>query len=152
MTIISTPHANVITGGVLNRLASDAKNRHAQGGYDDTHTWYDIESKFLSLQEALGIVQVPDTTVAQYPLYIEIDSVDDLVPAELFGSTTEDEDGVTTNHTWATWMRPNHNATERDGRLFIHASANTNNHPELTTLLPVASSLLQVQDLPPLPE
>jgi hypothetical protein len=153
MTTISTPHANVITGGVLNHLALDAKARHATGGYDNTHTWYDIESKFLPLSDALGIIQVPDTTITQYPLYIEIGSVDDQVPADLFGATTTDaETGETTSNTWATWMLPNHHATELDGRLFIHASAHTSSHPELSELLPVKSSLLQVADLPSNPE
>lgn len=149
MTIISTPHENVVTGGVLNHLALDAKARHAQGGYNATHTWYNIEDRFLDLQESLQIVQVPDTTIEQLPLYIEIASVDDTVPAELFGSTFEDEEGETHAHTWATWKRSNHHATERDGRLFLHASAHTNNHPELSTLLPVAGSLIKAQDIPP---
>jgi hypothetical protein len=148
MTTITTPTAMVKQGGPLRELALDAKASHAQGGYTATHTSYNVESQFIELTQALQIVQVPDTTITNFPLLIEIASPDELVPADLFGSSVVDEDGEEDFLTWAEWMRSNYTVIERDGRQFINASANTGNNPELTTLEPVYISLVKPSDLP----
>jgi hypothetical protein len=149
MTTITTPTDMVKQGGLLRELALDAKVSHASGHYTATHTAYHVEAQFIELAQAIQIVQVPDTTITNLPLLIEIGDETDLVPTDLFGAfhvPEGEEDPV--QITWAEWMRSNYTVIERGGKQYINASAHTGNNPELTTLEPVYASLIKPSDLP----
>jgi hypothetical protein len=158
MITISTLHAHVIPGGKLYDLASTAVHLGGDPVADATHAHYGIKPEFipsfLTLPKALGILALAEgTTIHNYPVYIELDSVDDLVPEDLFGATYIDKDEETgeeelVHRRWSAWMLPNHHATELDGKLYIHSSAHNSKCPELSTLLPVASQLILASDLP----
>jgi hypothetical protein len=144
MITILTPQANVKGDGPLRVLALDAKAMHATGSYTATHVSYDIEPQFIAVSEALGIIQVPGTTIEQMPLFIKVDSPDELVPADLFGASNEDGDAVT----WAEWCMTNKPVIERAGQFFVRTSSHTNNWPELTTLEPVYAYLVKSDEIP----
>jgi hypothetical protein len=148
MTTITIPTTLLDTEAPLQQLAVSAVIKGAKPYYNATQTFYPIEVDFLSLEQAKALTGYTGVLIAHYPLMIEIGSVDDLVPAGLFGSIVTDEGGEETNITWAEWMLPNYTVTERDGRKFINASAHTSNNPELTTLSPVYTSLIKPSDLP----
>ncbi len=79
---------------------------------------------------------------------IEINDPTDDVTAGMPNATSTDEDDVTTNNTWATWILSNHNIMERDSRYFVGTNANSGNELELSLLAPVFDNLLTATDLP----
>jgi hypothetical protein len=133
MITITTPHANVMTGGPLKEKADDARALFGTGFRTPTHVGYYVEDSFLSVVEAVSMLAIPKTELSGMNLFIEVDSPDDKVPSELFGYS----EGLT----WAEWCKDNKPPVEREGRFFIRTSSNTNNFPDLSELKPVHDKL-----------
>ena len=129
---------------LMKALATDANNKGATRYPKGDCVVYDIYEEFAMLDMAKAIVVGGHGDVHNYRLFIEIDSVDSLVPAELFGSTDEEGEALT----WAQWCSPNAQPTDIDGRLFVNTSAKTGELPSMSELVPVFDSLFDLKAIP----
>lgn len=98
---------------------------------------YDVDNDKLPLDVA-DLIFSKGVKIEGFPLFIEIQSKEDLVPEGLIGA------GLT----WEQWKSENHTFTEIGARIFIGTNAHTNEDLSFEDLQAVRESLVLPQDLP----
>ena len=138
----------------LKVLAEDAGRKCATRWFEDPLCCYDINDSKLSIENAKYIVSAGGD-VEDYQLFIEIESLEELVPISLIGSTQKNEDDEDVQVTWSQWLAPNCSPTQRAGRLFIGTQCcgiYTQGCLPMSLLTPVLDKLLKIEDLPSVPD
>lgn len=145
--IITIPMSVAKADATVQQIAIGSLIVGARPTYKGADVIYPIEPPYMELDIGKLLVS-KGATVEGFPLFIEIASKDDEVPAGIPDATVTDEDGVTTANTWTTWKASNHHFMERDGRIFIGTNATGKGIIELSLLAPVFDKLVTVADLP----
>ena len=153
MAIIKVNEASLdyATGDeMLKILAEDAGRKCANRWYEDPLCCYDINDSKLSIENALYIVNAGGD-VEDYQLFIEIESLEELVPISLIGSTQKNEDDEDVQVSWDQWLAPNCSPTQRGGRLFVGTQCcgvYTQGCLPMSELITIADRLFLASDLP----
>jgi len=125
-------------------LAIDANNKGATRSPDGEYVVYEVYEKHASIDVSRYIVEGGHGDVENYRLFIEVDSLEDQVPDDLFGSKDEDGNPVT----WEGWCLPNFKPVTIQGKFYVNASANTGSLPKFSQLEPVFDRLYDVNTIP----
>ncbi len=139
---LCVPHAALDANPALDAEITKASNRGGEVFAFQEHTVLPIFQSKIT-QSHLGLAMSAGGDVYDLPMFIEVDSVNDLVPAGFFGTVVDGE-----NLTWSEWMGETFAAIDRDGRTFISSQSNTNTTPLLSELLPNELNLVLPHELP----
>jgi len=91
--------------------------------------------------DALMLVVSNGGEVENFPVFIEIESPETLVPEAMPYPTKVDEDGVESRKTWQEWLIPNCYILELDGKFYVE-SGHCGRLLKGSELIPVFDSLV----------
>lgn len=133
---------------VLYDYAIEAKVNEVPSKIEGIYHVFFPSDEFLPLAFALGVHSLIDYDAGEnfeeFPLYIEIGSPSDDVPAGMIGS--EDEEGNPV--TWQDWVLPNKPVHSVDGRHFVGSYSHTGSYLRIVDMLPVLDDLVLPSDIP----
>lgn len=106
------------------------------------YTQFEVQKDLLPFDIAKLVVS-KGGKVENLPLFIEVDSLDEVIPVGIPNSIKVDPDTEEESQkTWGEWLSANHTYTEIDSKFYFGTNASNSQDLELSTLLPILNKLI----------
>ncbi len=143
MTKVTIPIDLFDTDADIQQLAVGAVIKGAKPEHVNADVIYSITSAYLPVPY-VKLLASKGVTIENHPLFIEIDSPDDIVPVGIVGSL--DDEGASVS--WNNWVLDNHAVHQVGARYFVGSDAHTGSPLMVSDLSPVFDYLLAPADVP----